>query len=504
MAVSDKSVGGSTEMEAAELERSSEGDRKAEKQHRKEAKRLEDAKRPLDAWERYRALVDALDEGHQLLEIADRKARFALVIMGALNVLTFLLATRAELIELVPLAWRSWLGVYLVAYAFVAVYFFLQAIEALRPRRFNPHLQYPGEAGAEHFPMGLRYYEDAVMRDLEAHRRAWREVKFGQLNAELSVQTHIMARTNQDKYVALRRLYAGLRVMTLLAAGLITVLAFAALAGGQELAAPPAKEGRKTSPRRLAGLGTPEPIAESGAREPSGVACDARSGHLYLVGDEGRLVELDGEGRVVARHRVKGDIEDVAVHSPTGQLVLLSERKSALVLYDPARGEERRELRLDRRALLGEEPADKNQGFEGLAFREDLGRAGGGLFYLVHQRAPAMVVAIAFDPERAPDRLGRESVVLRWKVEKQGDLTAAAWVPALERLLVIADERNRLLVLRGDGTREAEVRLPGMQQEGLCVDGQGTLWVADDRAGLLRFRDALSALRTSLGAGDET
>jgi uncharacterized protein YjiK len=192
----------------------------------------------------------------------------------------------------------------------------------------------------------------------------------------------------------------------------------------------------------------------------------------------------------------------VAVHPPTGLLVLLSERKSALVFYDPARDEESREVRLDRLALLGEEPADKNQGFEGLAFREEAGRPGGGLFYLVHQRAPAMVVAVAFDPARPPDRLGGDSVVQRWKLDKHGDLTAATWVPALERLLVIADERDRLLVLCEDGTVEAEVRLPGTQQEGLCLDGEGTLWVADDRAGLLRFQGALTALRGSLTTGD--
>jgi uncharacterized protein YjiK len=474
-------------------------DREAEKQRKKERKHAADAQRTLDSWERYRALVDALDEGHQLLEIADRKARFALVIMGALNVLTFLLATRTELIEFVPPSWRFGLAIYLAGYALVAVYFFLQAIEALRPRRFNPHLEYPGTAGPEHFPMGLRYYEDVVARDLEAHRRAWREVRFGQLNAELSVQTHIMARTNQDKYKALRRLYAGLRVMTLLTAVLITVIAFAALATGQE----PVRRAKGTRGARASvlALDPPERVADSGAREPSGVACDPR-GRLFLVGDEGLLVELDGDGRVLARHPLKGDIEDVALHPPSGLVVLLSERKSALVLFDATRGEERREIRLDARALLGEEPSVKNQGFEGLAFREDERHPGGGVFYLVHQRAPAMLVTLAFDPLRAPDVLGAETVVARRKLAGKGDFTAATWVPALQRLVVIADAQDRLLVLHEDGAVEAEVGLPGVQQEGLCLDAGGTLWVADDRAGLLRFRDALSVLRSATDPGE--
>ena len=120
---------------------------------------------------------------------------------------------------MLPPSIRPFLGFYLLIYAGVALFFFLEAIEALKPRRFRPHLPYPGEAGAEHFPEGLRYYEDVVLRDLEAYRRAWRDVRFGQLNAELAVQNHVMARINSDKFRSLRRLYGGLRVLTLLAGG---------------------------------------------------------------------------------------------------------------------------------------------------------------------------------------------------------------------------------------------------------------------------------------------
>jgi hypothetical protein len=113
-----------------------------------------------------------------------------------------------------------------------------------------------------------------------------------------------------------------------------------------------------------------------------------------------------------------------------------------------------------------------------------------------------MLVTVAFDPLTAPDVLGAESVVARRKLAGKGDFTAATWVPALERLVVIADAQDRLLVLHEDGAVEAEVGLPGVQQEGLCLDAAGTLWVADDRAGLLRFREALSVLRSATAAGE--
>ena len=203
------------------------------KRRKKEAKLLAEQARSLDPWERYRTLVDALEEAMDLVELADRKARFALVIMGALNISFFFLVTRVELIDVLPPTLRPFLGFYLLIYAGVALFFFLEAIEALKPRRFRPHLPYPGEAGAEHFPEGLRYYEDVVLRDLEAYRRAWRDVRFGQLNAELAVQNHVMARINSDKFRSLRRLYGGLRVLTVLAGGLLAVLALSMLASRQ-------------------------------------------------------------------------------------------------------------------------------------------------------------------------------------------------------------------------------------------------------------------------------
>src|SRR3989304_1642434 len=64
------------------------------------------------------------------------------------------------------------MGVYMLVYAGVALFFFLEAIEALRPRRFRPHVPYPGVAGPQNHPQGLRYYEDVVLRDLEAYRAA--------------------------------------------------------------------------------------------------------------------------------------------------------------------------------------------------------------------------------------------------------------------------------------------------------------------------------------------
>lgn len=111
----------------------------------------------------------------------------------------------------------------------LAVHFLLQGIEALRPRKFHPRLPDPTPASADRYPVGVRYFEDVVKRDADGHWRAWNEVRLGQLNAELAVQGHSLSLKNKAKYDAVRRLYAGLRLMTVLAAAMLMVMVFFAL-----------------------------------------------------------------------------------------------------------------------------------------------------------------------------------------------------------------------------------------------------------------------------------
>lgn len=195
------------------------------KERKREQKRLEDSNRQLDSWERYRALNDTMDEAYELVGIANREARFAAILMGALNASIVVLVTRPEVQLSIPPASKPWLGVVMGVYALVALYFFLSAIEILRPRRYRPHLEHADlEVDAQ--PAGVRYYEDIITRNAEQHWAAWRAVRIGQLNAELAVQIHSLALVNKSKYTAVQRLYAGLRIMTLLVGAVMMLLVY--------------------------------------------------------------------------------------------------------------------------------------------------------------------------------------------------------------------------------------------------------------------------------------
>jgi uncharacterized protein YjiK len=276
----------------------------------------------------------------------------------------------------------------------------------------------------------------------------------------------------------------GLKLMTLMAVGLV------ALAGLANVIGEAKKAGKGMRGEDI--LGTFERITGTGVKEPSGVAFHAGTGHLWVVGDDGTLAEIDGSGKRLRMLRVEHQLEDVAFHPPSGGLLLVSESKSELILFDPAAGRERRRWKINAAAVLGTPQTEANQGFEGLAFRPDATRPGGGIVYLAHQRAPARVVGVAFDTASGA-AIDAANVVSRWTITGFEDLTAITYVPSIDRMVLVADSEDRMLVLGGDGSVEKEVPIPGLQQEGLAFDASGALWIADDKdKSVLRLHAALA------------
>ena len=109
---------------------------KAERKRKKELERFTET-RVLDPWERYRALADHVDHLLDVTELADRKTRFALVILGALNAVNVLIAIRAPQIDADGLN-HTFIQVYVAGYVIISLYFFVYAIMALRPLSSTP------------------------------------------------------------------------------------------------------------------------------------------------------------------------------------------------------------------------------------------------------------------------------------------------------------------------------------------------------------------------------
>lgn len=189
---------------------------------KKDLKRLHDSTRPLDSWERYRALVDSLEEAYDLVDIGNREARFALIVMGALNAMPLVFLTKTDAISGLSGNERFTMATLLSCYAILLLYFVLQAIEALHPGWFKPEIGDWSRDRADH-PMGIRHFEEIIKRKPAEHWSAWQQVRLSQLNAELAVQIHSLARKNHAKHLAVRRLYIGLRAMALMLAAVLVL-----------------------------------------------------------------------------------------------------------------------------------------------------------------------------------------------------------------------------------------------------------------------------------------
>ena len=487
---------------------------KERKKKSKDHKAAETARKSLDPREQYKALVDALKETQDLVDLADHKTRFALIIMGALNAAIFIVTTRSNAMGELPPGFRPWALLYLAVYIPVAVFFLYQAIETLRPRRILDTAAQPATPSDSEV-VGLRFFADVLRRPLPQFVKAWNEVRLSQVNNEVAGQLYAVSKINQAKYAAVTRLYQGLKIITMLTVTLVVVAGYYALGppeAGQRVEAgvgDPAK-GKGGKPKKAAKvelLPEPQRFPISAVREPSGVTFFPPSLSLYVIGDEGSLARVDLQGNVLASFPVKGNLEDVAFHSPSGKLVILNEKKGELLVTDPQTGTVTGRFKLDAAALLGDQAAGKNEGFEGLAFRAVPGERGGGVFYLVHQRDPAALLSIAFDLSGAEGTIGASAKRGLRELQGRDDLTAVTVMPGGERLAIIA--HHRVIVTDLEGAEEMDFPLPGSHQEGIAFDAAGSLWIAQDRSpdpkpsvidhsGLLIYKGVLETIEKEL------
>ena len=193
----------------------------------KKLEKLEAERGLLDPADRYKALVNAVEASQDLIELADKKARFALVIMSVLNAVAVLLVVRGGNLSfprtgifgaLVPMEFAL--------YAVVTVYYISQAISALRPRGVKPppSNQLPSQVEPAK-SMRVLFYADVVARERAEYRELWGNLRMDNLTTELSDQLYTLSVINSQKFRALERLYFGLTVMTVLLAVVIGTIA---------------------------------------------------------------------------------------------------------------------------------------------------------------------------------------------------------------------------------------------------------------------------------------
>jgi hypothetical protein len=183
--------------------------------------------RRLDPWERYRVLTDMVKLHQDILEMADRRTRFGLLILGTLNALNVVLVARPDLLVPAGIPARAIPGVavYVGSYATISVFLFVQAVIALKPRA-TPLLT------KQHGPdRRLRHFGAIASQTHDEYLDSWRQATIANVNKELTFHVQLGARVAVGKYVAIERLFWGLMLLVFLTAGMLLMVMLQAVLG---------------------------------------------------------------------------------------------------------------------------------------------------------------------------------------------------------------------------------------------------------------------------------
>ena len=228
-------------------------------------------------------------------------------------------------------------------------------------------------------------------------------------------------------------------------------------------------------------------------REPSGICFHAQRGTLFVVSDEGEVAEIKKDGTPVANYMIKGDLEAIAVVSETGLLYIGVEGQDVILEFDPERGEVRRRFPINREFkgdpnFLQKKVGEYDNGIESLAFVAKAEHPEGGTFYVGNQWDPPMImeVLVPLKSSRAEEAEARIIRVLPFKMD---DPAAMYYDPVTKRLNIVSDADNILVEVTLDGEMIKQYAFLGNEQEGICRDDEGYLYIAQDIGGIIKVKD---------------
>jgi len=229
--------------------------------------------------------------------------------------------------------------------------------------------------------------------------------------------------------------------------------------------------------------------------EPSGIVYHGRRGTLFAVGDEGDLCEMKTDGTPVKRQRIRdADFEGVTVNPTTGLLYLAIEGEEKVLEVDPDTFAVLREFELER-YLRGETVFKPGgQGIEGITFVPDPENPEGGTFYVSNQSfslnpgAERSLIAEVQLPLRSSSARTEKGRILRTMSLGVIDMSDLSYDTRTGHILVVSDATNTFYEIDRNGRILTARAFPGNDQEGLTMDPDGFMYIAQDSGGIIKIK----------------
>ncbi|MBN1674465.1 MAG: SdiA-regulated domain-containing protein [Kiritimatiellae bacterium] len=231
-------------------------------------------------------------------------------------------------------------------------------------------------------------------------------------------------------------------------------------------------------------------------RGASGITFHPRRKTLFAVSDRGELAEIRPDGTKVRQRRFsRADLEGITLDPASDRLYAVWEGPERIVEIDVETWQLLREFEVERtfngRTVFS---GGDNHGLEAIAFVPDPKDPDGGTFFVSNQSPslkkksePSVLVRLRV-PLRSAERRGGLARILNVYSLGVADLAGCCFDARSGHLFVVSDDENLLLEVDLDGRVLKRGILPGNDQEGIVLDDQGFLYVAQDSGGIIKMK----------------
>jgi uncharacterized protein YjiK len=227
--------------------------------------------------------------------------------------------------------------------------------------------------------------------------------------------------------------------------------------------------------------------------EPSGICFHPQRKTLFVVSDEGFVAEINKDGSPVANWEIKGDLEGITLDPKTGLLYIAVEGDDVILEFDRDLGEVKRRFPINREFrgdpnFLQKQTESFDNGIESIVFVPDDNHPEGGTFYVGNQWDPPVIMEVLV-PLRSSRKPEAEARIIRVLPFKMDDPAGMDYDFQKKRLNVVSDSDNILVEITLDGKLIKEYAFLGDNQEGICRDDEGYLYIAQDSGGVIKVKD---------------
>jgi len=228
--------------------------------------------------------------------------------------------------------------------------------------------------------------------------------------------------------------------------------------------------------------------------EPSGICWHPGRGTLFVIGDEGDICELKTDGSLVKYKHLRddnNDFEGITCDPSSGLLYVAVEGAEAIVEVDPESFDIRREFSIPRDFQSKTVMQEGANGFEGITFMPDPAHPQGGTFYVANQ-------SFVLDDEDDISAIFQVELPLRSGTGQPRilscfepgviDLAGMHFDPVTGHILVASDATNMLFEYSPGWELVDFYAFPGDNQEGITVDSEGFIYIAQDTGGIIKLK----------------